>query len=71
MILTPPVVRNTIIIEANNTKARKRSTVTEISLDVVWIPTGIDSVRMMLVWVLTIPYLKSQQLFVPDLLANL
>ena len=65
------MVPNTLIIKANNTKARKRSTVTEVNLDVVWIPTGIGSVRLVLVWFLTIPYLKSKQLLVPDLLANL
>ena len=69
--MTPPVVPNTLIIKANNTKARKRSTVTEVNLDVVWIPTGIGSVRLVLVWFLTIPYLKSKQLLVPDLLVNL
>ena len=58
-------------IKTNKTKARKRSTVTEISPEAVWIPTGIDPVRMMLRWFLTIPYLKSKQLFVPDLLGNL
>ena len=57
-------------IKTNKTKARKRSTVTEFSLDAVWIPTGIDAVRMVLVWFLTIPFLKPKQLSVPDLLAN-
>ena len=65
------VVPNTIVIEANNTKARKRSTVTETSLDVVWVPTGVGSVRTVLLRFLTIPYLKPKQLFVPDLLVNL
>ena len=65
------VVPNTIVIEANNTKARKCSTVTETSLDVVWVPTGVGSVRTVLLRFLTIPYLKPKQLFVPDLLVNL
>ena len=51
--------------------ARKRSTVTETSLDVVWVPTGVGSVRTVLLRFLTIPYLKPKQLFVPDLLVNL
>ena len=65
------VVPNTIVIEANNTKARKCSTVTETSLDVVWVPTGVGSVRTVLLRFLTIPYLKPKLLFVPDLLVNL
>ena len=34
--------------ELNKTMASKHSTVTEISLDTVWLPTGIDLIRTVL-----------------------